>query len=187
MCDYEWSPRSSARFESARPTLRRHFASVRIVNGVGPAPRGRRGNRRFSTMGDPASARLSFFSSRSRFPVAVTLVTDTDVVLQRKEVSMLKLEITRKRERRKREIESAGLRCRVRAEFVVSPSLGRLPKISTKLSEEIFELVKRITFIHGEGFFITTFFTRARAFYWILFPDALFILTQECLIITRQC
>lgn len=41
---------------------RRHFASVRIVNGVGPAPRGRRGNRRFLTMETRVvDAKLFFF------------------------------------------------------------------------------------------------------------------------------
>lgn len=62
MYGYEWSPRR-VRDSNRRGTPgphRRHFASVRIVNGVGPAPRG---NRRFSTMGDPRAveAKLFFF------------------------------------------------------------------------------------------------------------------------------
>jgi len=67
LCRREWSPRSSTRFESARrtPVHRRHFASVRVVNGKrGPPHWGNAGNQCLSTMEARDTSRLSFFSSQ---------------------------------------------------------------------------------------------------------------------------
>lgn len=60
---------SSTRFESAPPSVhRRHFASVRTVNGRGPPSvervRGGRGNRRFPTIETRAFEAKLFSSSR---------------------------------------------------------------------------------------------------------------------------
>lgn len=111
MCRYEWSPRSSTRFESARhprPTL----STLRLCsNRQWSGTRAERETREPTLLdnGRPAWSTLSFFSSR--LPVTVTLMADTDVVLQRKEVPTLELENNAKEKVKERETQSRIMRC----------------------------------------------------------------------------
>ena len=163
LCRREWSPRSSTRFESARrtPVHRRHFASVRVVNGKrGPPHWGNAGNQCLSTMEARDTSRLSFFSSqcgdcRCHSHDWHWRRTPTERGVDGGAGDRNNVETTMA-DRRRGILSYDTDMILTHNQFITATTV----KVSMRFSEEIFEpAAKRIILVRNEGSFIIAFFT----------------------------